>query len=142
MKVALHPGLYDPGRSSPELNGTRCEDCGSTFFPPLNIGCEKCGAGSDRLNDVTLKAGGVLHSVATVHLHRDKDIEAPFTVAEVRLDGGPLIRSVMKGPAGVADIGRRVTAGWVVTRINDDGNEVVEPRFTLDDGTDEEGASS
>jgi uncharacterized OB-fold protein len=130
MKVAAHPELYDPEDSVPVLHGTRCEACGSTFFPPLKIGCEICGADEQRLNAVPLPMSGVLYSVATVHVHGAKDIEVPFTVAEVQLDEGPLIRAVLAEPAEVDAIGSRVAGQWVVTRSDEDGNEVVEPRFT------------
>lgn len=133
MKSALHKGLYDPATPEPTLNGTKCGACGAVFFPPLGIGCEKCGAEADRLQAIHLAAKGVLHSVATVHLHMGKDMEAPFTVGEVRLDDGPLIRAVMTENIAASAIGNRVSADWAVARVSDEGEESIEPRFKLDD---------
>jgi uncharacterized OB-fold protein len=131
MKTAAHQGLYDPEDEIPTLRGTRCDACGSTFFPPLDIGCEVCGATADRLTAVPIAAAGVLHSVATVHLHPGNDITAPFALGEIQLDDGPLIRATMIGLPGLDRIGRRVEAQWVVARTDSDGNEVVEPRFAV-----------
>lgn len=128
-KIAAKQGLYDPTDPAPLLTGTRCADCGATFFPPLRIGCEKCG--SAQLAPMQMTASGVLHSVATVHMHMGKDIEAPFTVAEIALDDGPLIRGMLTAPAEIAMIGKRVSAQWVTTGDDDDGNDVVEPHFAL-----------
>ena len=131
MKTAAHPGLYDPEDAVPTLRGTRCEACASTFFPPLGIGCEVCGATADRLTAAPIAAAGVLHSVATVHLHPGNDISTPFAMAEIQLDDGPLIRATMIGLPGLDMIGHRVEAQWVVTRTDSDGNKIVEPRFAL-----------
>jgi len=131
MKTAAHQGLYDPEDEAPTLRGTRCAACGSTFFPPLGIGCEVCGAAADRLTAVPIAAAGVLHSVATVHLHPGNDISAPFALGEIQLDDGPLIRATLVGLPGLDTIGRRVQARWVVARTDSDGNEIVEPRFAV-----------
>lgn len=130
-KSPLQPGLYDPELEQPELHGTTCTVCRSVFFPVITLGCEKCGAVPDQLQATSLATSGSLHSVATVHMHAGKDIEAPFTVAEVQLDDGPLIRALMSGPATVADIGRRVRAEWVASGAPGDQEEKVEPRFTI-----------
>ena len=129
--VAMHPGLYDPASQQPELHGTACATCRSVFFPPITLGCEKCGATPDQLQATSIAAKGTLHSIATVHMHAGKDIEAPFTVAEVQLDDGPLIRAVMSGAATVADIGRHVRAEWVSVGAAGEPEEKIEPRFTI-----------
>ena len=80
---------------------------------------------------VSLAAAGVLHSVATVHLHQGHDIEAPFAIGEIQLDDGPLIRATMLEPLGLESIGQRVDAVWFTVRTDDEGHEVVEPRFDV-----------
>lgn len=130
-KAPLHPGLYDPEAEQPTLNGTTCNVCGSVFFPAITLGCEKCGAPPDQLRATSLAASGLLHSVATVHIHMGKDIEAPFTVAEVKLDGGPLIRALMMEPASAEDIGKRVSGQWFIESSSDDKPDKVEPRFSI-----------
>ncbi|MFT3855503.1 MAG: zinc ribbon domain-containing protein [Ilumatobacteraceae bacterium] len=125
MAVAAHRGLYDVDAAVPVLRGTRCGSCGAVFFPPLGIGCAACG--STELADAELAAEGDLHSFATVHLYRGKDVEAPFTVGEIVLAGGPVIRAMLTSD-DIA-IGDRVVAEWAVTGVDDDGAEIVEPRF-------------
>ena len=127
MRTAAHHGLYDPDDPTPVLNGTRCDACGTAYFPPMQTGCEVCGSETG-LNATRLAAAGTVHSVATVHMHMGKDIEAPFTMAEVQLDDGPLIRVTMTDNVDTEVIGRRVEAHWVTIRT-DDGSDVVEPRF-------------
>jgi uncharacterized OB-fold protein len=131
MKVAAHRGLYDPDDEVPALCGTRCETCGATFFPPLGVGCEVCGAEPEHLSPMSIAAAGVLHSVATVHLYHGDDIAAPFAVGEIQLDAGPLIRCTLVRLLDLDAIGRRVEAHWVVANFDTEGNEVIEPRFAL-----------
>ena len=130
-KLAAHPTLYDVNQSPPKLIGSRCADCDAVFFPPLGIGCEVCG--STKLEAADLAASGTLHSVATVHLHANPKVETPFTVGEVSLDAGPLTRALLIEDLDADAIGRRVSAEWVVVGTDDDGNEIAEPHFRLDD---------
>ena len=90
-----------------------------------------CGAHDSSLEPISLAATGVLHSVATVHLHQGHDIEAPFAIGEIQLDDGPLIRGTMLEPLKLESIGQRVEAVWFTLRTEDDGHEVVEPRFDV-----------
>ncbi len=129
MRVAAHRGLYDITGDRPVLQGTRCASCNTTFFPVLSLGCEVCG--STQLDAIVLEATGVLHSVATVHLYQGHDIEAPFAIGEIQLDAGPLIRATMAEVVERDAIGARVAASWVTLRADDEGNDVVEPRFGL-----------
>lgn len=128
MRVAAHPGLYDPDDPHPVLHGSRCEACGTVYFPVMHIGCEVCGAGDASLHPAELAAAGTIHSVATVHRPASGDFPAPFTMAEIALDDGPLIRAVLATVSDIEVIGRRVSAEWAVVRV-DDGADVVEPRF-------------
>jgi uncharacterized OB-fold protein len=129
MRVPVHPGLYSADGDTPLLIGSRCARCGQVSFPPIAIGCDVCGAGESFLEPATLDARGLVHSIATVHLHHGEPA-APFDVAEVQLDGGPLIRAMVDGEARDLKIGDRVVAVWLVTSIDEEGDETVEPRFT------------
>ncbi|MGO9558824.1 MAG: Zn-ribbon domain-containing OB-fold protein [Acidimicrobiales bacterium] len=126
MRVAAHPGLYDPAKETPTLTGSRCTACDRVAFPPITIGCDACGA--EDLSTNELEATGTLYSFATVHLHQG-DLEAPFSIAEVQLDAGPLIRATMAPDQVTMSIGQRVHAVWRVARAEDNGDEVVEPVF-------------
>ena len=129
MRIAAHEGLYDTADDPPRLRGVRCEACDAVAFPPFGIGCEVCGA--TQLAPAVLAGAGTVHSVATVHLHGGKDIAAPFTIAEIQLDDGPLIRATLVDVVEPDAIGARAEARWSVVRVDDDGNEVVEPRFAV-----------
>ncbi len=60
-----------------------------------------------------------------------KDIEAPFTVAEVKLDSGPLIRALMIRPSSADDIGKRVSGQWFIESDTEGQDQKVEPRFAI-----------
>jgi uncharacterized OB-fold protein len=128
MRIPAHPGLYSVRERVPVLSGTRCAECGRVYFPPLAIGCEICGAPGERLLPTPVAAGGTVHSLAQVHLHRGEP-ETPFTIAEIQLDDGPLIRGTLGRGAAEPRIGDVVRAVWAVTRIEDNGDEIVEPVF-------------
>jgi uncharacterized OB-fold protein len=128
MRVPADPGLYRVAGERPLLTGTRCASCGHASFPPMQFGCDVCGATADFLEAAALEAQGVVHSIVTVHLHQGEPA-APFAVAEVVLDAGPLIRAIVAQDGQQLSIGDRTSAVWVVTDVNDDGDEIVEPRF-------------
>ena len=93
----------------PVLRGRHCTACGYVFFPPHDFGCDACGAVSDRVEPVAIEGSGVLRSLAVVHRHGGSSIEVPFTVGEIALDAGPMVRAVLMGPGPFA-IGDRVSA--------------------------------
>ncbi len=127
MRTAAHPGLYDPNEEPPALHGMRCEQCGTTFFPPFGIGCEVCGAPESALQAAQLVAAGVLYSVATVHHYSGVDIAVPFTMAEVLLDDGPLILATLVDEVDASSIGIRMHGEWAEV----DGDEMFELRFSV-----------
>ncbi len=130
MRVAAQPDLYDPTPDDPLLLGTACGGCGRVSFPPLTLGCDACGAPDEQLQPTTLATVGCIHSIATVHRHRGEP-PAPFTVAEIQLAEGSLIRAMVAAEsAQELRIGDHVRGVWQTVRIDTDGNEVVEPAFT------------
>jgi uncharacterized OB-fold protein len=129
MRIPAQPGLYDVAGERPLLTGTRCARCGQVSFPPIAIGCDRCGATEDFLESADLEATGVVHSIATVHLHHGEPA-APFAVAEIALDSGPSIRGLVAGDGHDLKIGDRASAVWFVTTVHDRGDETVEPRFS------------
>ncbi len=131
MRSPAHPGLYRADSETPALTGTRCARCSFVMFPPIVIGCERCGAWGEQLQPATLSTAGTVHSFAVVHAHFDKP-DPPFTVAEVLLADGPLIHAMVAPEATVA-IGDAVSAHWLVSATNADGAEIVEPVFAPTD---------
>jgi len=138
---AAVPGLYpiDDG-DSPPLLGRRCRECGYVFFPPHDFGCESCGAPPERVEPAVLAGAGELRSVAVVHRHAGAGIEVPFTVGEIALDDGPIVRAVIAG-SDPPRIGDRVRTRLVITPASggppatgaatagDEPDEKVELRF-------------
>lgn len=130
-RVAAQPELYSANAETPPaLNGGRCQLCGYVFFPPQHYGCESCGAPPEKLEAVSIRGSGVLHSFATVHLHQSKSIEAPFTVGVIVLDDGPTTRSLLTARTDEGlKIGDRVESVLVPVGSDEQGSEVVELRF-------------
>jgi uncharacterized protein len=126
MRVATHPTLYDPAADDPVLRGAQCTHCGRVYFPPMGIGCEICGAPAEQLAPKLLTSNGIVFAVAEVHL-----APAPFTVAEIVLDDGPLIRGIVHPDSVHVQIGDRVSARWNVVDHDAEGAEVVEPGFVV-----------
>ncbi len=135
-RVAAQPELYSISSEHPALNGRRCVACGYVFFPPQSYGCESCGALPDQIEPAQLAGSGVLNSFATVHLHQGKGIEAPFTVGVIVLDDGPAVRSVLtaRTDEGLRN-GDRMHSVLTTCGTNEEGNEVVELRFTKTEAT-------
>jgi uncharacterized protein len=92
----VHPSLYATGKDgSLSLYGVYCSACGRSAFPYQQYGCEACGAEADALERLSLPARGSIVSFSAVHRHPGKDIEAPFVIAQVRLDSGIFLRCTM-----------------------------------------------
>jgi uncharacterized OB-fold protein len=105
-----HPTLYGAGTDGvPVVLAGRCTHCGRVGFPRQAYGCEACGAHGAALADVDLPADGELISFAEVHRHHGADIDTPFVMAEVRLDGGPLLRATLAPRRAVGlEVGARL----------------------------------
>jgi uncharacterized OB-fold protein len=129
----LKPALYQAQGSAaepdhPALLGGACA-CGYVFFPLQSYGCEQCG-GQD-LRPMILSGAGRLLASARVHLHAGKGREAPFTVGEIRLDDGPIVRTLIEAdPDGLQPGARMVT---VLEPVADaEGAPRLDLRFALE----------
>ncbi|HWD76973.1 MAG TPA: OB-fold domain-containing protein [Solirubrobacteraceae bacterium] len=127
--VAAHPGLYDPAVSEPRLRGDRCTACSAAAFPPLRWGCQRCGAPAEQLVEDEFETTGKLLAFATVH--RLPRGEVPYTIGEILLDAGPVVRARMASADGsglrfdARVRGRLVSVG----RDEESGAELVDLRF-------------
>ena len=92
-----------------ELEGSRCPQCGLLVVPPEPLGCERCGTPASQLRATVVASTGVVTACAVVHEHSRPEPPTPFVVVEVRLDDGPVVRSLLRGatPLDVA-LGDRV----------------------------------
>ncbi|ARU05549.1 hypothetical protein CCO03_13435 [Comamonas serinivorans] len=101
------PGLVgQDDHHRPMLKGVRCQACHEVAFPPQHHGCERCGA--THLTDVDLSADGAVLGSAAVHIHAKPYPPVPFTVVEVRLDAGPVVRALLNGSGPAPRAGQRV----------------------------------
>ncbi|MFM0055162.1 hypothetical protein PQR64_06025 [Paraburkholderia phytofirmans] len=99
MLPLLDPTLYsetgtDALPDAPALRAVRSPD-GHIGFPPQRYGCQVSGSSGDALQDVLLTGRGRLRAIATVHLHAQPVPAVPFTVVEVALDDGPVVRGLL-----------------------------------------------
>lgn len=61
-----------------------------------HYGCEQCGADKEWLKGYELRGTGTLLAAAMVHMHKGENRRAPFVVASVRLDEGPVVRTLLE----------------------------------------------
>lgn len=132
---ALKPTLFtlpQPGGDAlPQLLGGRCR-CGHVFFPMQTYGCEKCGARGDALTPAALPARGSLVASARVLLHAAKDRQPPFVVVSVRLDDGPVLRTLLdQDSQATLPIGAPLRGCLVEVGRSEAGDPLLDLRFTL-----------
>lgn len=126
------PGLYAmKADGRPVLLGQVCAACGHVSFPRQDFGCEKCGAYGRALREKELEARGILRSYAEVHAHFGKGIEAPFTIGEIALADGPLVRATMALREGETPVIGQPVSGRLQPQRNAEGKEKLELRFEM-----------
>ena len=122
-------GLYDApmwGFLADErrLRLQRCSDCGAWRYPP-GPACPECLSPASDWAPVS--GGGTVVSWVVFHKQYLPEYPAPYNVAAIRLDEGPmLISNLVENPAE-NPIGRRVALVPVEM-----GDGVVLPRFALE----------
>ncbi|HEY1447116.1 MAG TPA: hypothetical protein VGF33_01135 [Caulobacteraceae bacterium] len=126
----LKPALYRAEGTAavsghPALLGAVCA-CGYAFFPLQSYGCEKCGGVA--IEPLALCGAGRLLASARVHLHHGKGREAPFTVGAIKLDDGPIVRTIIE--AGEAELrpGTRMVTS-LTTVLDAEGAPRLDLRF-------------
>ncbi len=101
-------GGNDGGAASGRhVPGTRCA-CGRVAVPPEPYGCEVCGALTDTLAPIEVELAGVVRGAATVHRHHRPEPKTPFTVVEIALDAGPVLKGVLDPESPAPTIGGRI----------------------------------
>ena len=76
------------------LEGNKCENCGTHYFPP-RIVCPKCRR-RGKLVSHTFSGKGTVESYTVVHVPPDEMAgQEPYVLALVRLEEGPVITSVL-----------------------------------------------
>jgi uncharacterized OB-fold protein len=102
------------------LTGEVCVHCGTKIFPPRDI-CPECGHEAQSLYDFSGR--GVVYSHTTVYNPPTGYEEyAPYTVALVKLDEGPLVTAQITD-IGDAPIEIGTPVEMVTRRLRQDGDE-------------------
>jgi len=103
---------------SEKLSGRTCKHCELLTIPGEPFACERCGALREELVDTECDSTGEVRAIAVVHRHARKEPETPFTIVEVELDAGPVIRAQLVGPdLELASIGSRVVGTRIEGRV-------------------------
>jgi len=117
----------------PQLRGSACPSCGARFAGQRAI-CLGCGQRG--LDECLLSPLGVVWTFTIVHQKPPGAIiEPPYVIAQIKLQDGPFVQSVITGCA-VADVhvGMPVAMTLYDTDRMSDGNRVV--AFSFRPGTD------
>lgn len=130
-RISKYPQLFSlPGdlETVPSLNGRYCKECGHVTFPPQDFGCEKCGAGPEKLELKILQGRGVLLRSATAY---DKGNPA-FVVASIKLVDGPVIEGIMNCEVDAElKVGLPVEALLVENGENPAGQVILDCQFKV-----------
>jgi uncharacterized OB-fold protein len=102
------------------LIGTKCETCGTYYFPPRRL-CPKCRR-QGKIVEQQFKGTGEVVTYSTVYTPGESWISSkPYTLAIIKLDEGPMMTSQVICEPSEAKIGMRVRR--VFRKIGQDGNK-------------------
>ena len=104
-------------KSRYNLVGNRCEDCDIVHFPPRAF-CLKCRK-RDNMVEHMLSGSGVVESFTVIRTP-PQGFVAPYVIALVRLDEGPLITSQIACDIEEIAIGKKV--GVVFRKLSEDND--------------------
>jgi uncharacterized protein len=81
------------GEGAPALEGSRCPECGDTFYPPRHI-CLNCY--HEGLELVALSSTGKLHTFTIARMSLPGAlVTAPYVIAQVQLPEGVIVPTVL-----------------------------------------------
>ena len=113
------PRFWRNQKSRYNLTGSKCTNCGETYFP-VRPTCPRCRRAS-KLEEVHLSGTGVIETFTVIHTPAPGfEFQTPYIMAVVKLDGGPMLTTqiVDVEPEDVK-IGMRVEK--VFRKIQEDG---------------------
>ncbi len=114
------PGVWRRYPQRYRLVGTKCETCGTYYFPPRLI-CPKCRR-KGKMVEYQFSGKGTVETFTVVHTPPDgMEGQEPYVLAIVKLDEGPMLTAqiVDVEPSDVK-IGMKVRA--VFRKISEDGD--------------------
>lgn len=99
--------------------GEKCPHCGAAIFPPRDI-CPECTKPAQDL--YTFLGTGTVYSFTTLlDVPEGFEEQAPYTIALIRLDEGPLVTAQLTDLDGKPEIGMKVE--MVTRKLRTDGSE-------------------
>jgi uncharacterized protein len=102
------------------LIGTKCETCGTYYFPPRRL-CPKCRR-QGKIVEQQFKGTGEIVTYSTVYTPGESWISSkPYTLAIIKLDEGPMMTSQVICEPSEVKIGMRVRR--VFRKIGQDGEK-------------------
>jgi uncharacterized OB-fold protein len=102
------------------LVGEECDKCGTKLFPPRDV-CVECAAPAKEL--YTFTGLGEIYSYTTIYdAPAGFEPYAPYTVALVKLDEGPLVTAQLTD-CDEQEIGVGMPVEMVTRKIRSDGDE-------------------
>ena len=109
-------GLFEVRGDDVALVGSRCETCGSHYFPQA-LGCRNPACDATAVARVLLGRRGRLHSYTVQHYQPPALFRmspwAPYAIGLVELDEGPrLMTNVIGCPPASVSVGMRVRVTW------------------------------
>jgi uncharacterized OB-fold protein len=131
-RVPIEAGFFridDDPAAPPRLLGSRCSQCGETFFPRRPV-CASCLARGTE--DVELGTRGTLYTWTYVHFplfNAKRADQGGYGVGQVDLPEGPRVMSVLQGGPDDFHIGMEMEIELETLREDKDGQEVVIYRF-------------
>jgi uncharacterized OB-fold protein len=131
-RVPIEEGFFrtpDDPDELPRLLGSRCPACHEPFFPRRLV-CAQCL--HEGTEDIELSTRGRIHTWTYCHVpmlgRSDADVTG-YGVAQVELNDGPRVQSLLLGGPGDFAIGMEVEIDLEALRTNSNGDEVVIYRF-------------
>lgn len=130
-RVPALPGFFTIDPERPALLGTRCQRCGTYFFPSERVRCRNPACGAAEFEDVELSRRGKLWSFTNAGYKPPEpfitqaDPFVPFAIAAVELEVEKLtVLGMVVDGIGCADLRAGMTMELVVdTLFEKDGKE-------------------
>lgn len=117
MEIARHWRLKEQRYN---LVGSACPQCGQKYFPPREV-CPKCGG--EMSTGYAFSGQGEIYSFTTIYeAPSGFDDNAPYTVALVRLEEGPLVTAQLTD-LGDTPLEIGLPVEMVTRRLRSDGDE-------------------
>lgn len=115
MRIPQHWRLSDQRY---KLTGEKCPHCGAGIFPPRDF-CPSCARPAQE--PYTFSGKGTVYSYTTViDAPEGFEWQAPYVVALIKLDEGPMLTAQLTDLSGEPEIGMRVE--MVTRRLRTDGD--------------------